>query len=169
MLRRLVLCRSQPAQNQTSTAFILVDGVNTGHVTPSQVPVTPGTHTLTVRKMGYLEVSDSFAVKSGEQQSRNVTLLESGSTPDIRVVPSGNGHRLFGNKISGVKLTVHTSPAGATVLINGQAVSKATPVDFALNPGSYVMEIQLSGYQTVHKTITVEPGKPLSFDESLHP
>jgi serine/threonine protein kinase len=151
-----------------STAFILIDGVNTGHVTPSQVPVSAGSHTLTLRKMGYLETSDAFTVKSGEQQSRNVTLLESGSTPDIRVVPSGNGHKLFGNKINGVKITVHTTPAGATVLINGQTVQKSTPVDFALNPGSYVMEIQLSGYQTLRKTITVEPGKPLALDESLH-
>jgi hypothetical protein len=151
-----------------STAYILIDGVSTGHVTPSQVPIAPGTHTLTLRKMGYLEASDTFSVKSGEQQSRNVTLLESGSTPDIRVVPSG-GHKLFGNKISGVKVTVRTTPAGASVLINGQSVPKITPVDFALNPGNYVMDIELTGYQSVRRTISVEAGKPLIFDESLHP
>ena len=57
---------------------------STGHVTPSQVPVAPGNHTLTLRKMGYLEASDMVSVSAGEQQSRNVALLEAGSTPDIR-------------------------------------------------------------------------------------
>ncbi|HEY3927792.1 MAG TPA: serine/threonine-protein kinase [Candidatus Koribacter sp.] len=150
-----------------STAYILIDGVSTGHVTPSQVPVAPGTHTVTLRRMGYLEATDSFTIHSGEQQSRSVTLLESGSTPDIKVTAPAGSHRLFGNKVNGVRVTVHTNPAGATVLINGQSVTKPTPVDFGLNAGNYVMEIRLDGYLTLRKTITVEDGKPLTLDENL--
>ncbi|ABF41683.1 serine/threonine protein kinase [Candidatus Koribacter versatilis Ellin345] len=150
-----------------STAYILVDGVNTGHVTPSQIPVAPGTHTVTLRKFGYLETSDSFTLKSGEQQSRNVTLLEAGSTPDIRVVQSSGVHKVFGNKVQGVRIAVHTNPPGATVYISGQQVGKATPVEFGLNPGGYAMEIQLAGHPTVKKNITVEAGKPLVLDETL--
>ena len=152
-----------------TAAYILIDGVSTGHVTPSQVPVAPGNHTLTLRKMGYLEASDMVSVSAGEQQSRNVALLEAGSTPDIRVVQTGKVRKLFGGKVTGTRLTVHTVPDGATVLINGQAVTRSTPVDFALNPGNYVMEIQLPGYQTVRKTVTVQDGTPLVYNETLHP
>lgn len=150
------------------SAFIIIDGTNTGRVTPSQVPIAPGLHTITLRKMGYLEANDSFSVQAGQQQSKNLNLLESGSTPDIRVVPTGK-LKFFSSKVSGTKVTVRTSPPGATVFINGQSVTKNTPVDFALNPGNYVMELHLNGYQTVQKTISVETGKPLAFDEPLHP
>jgi len=150
-----------------STAFILVDGVNTGHVTPSQVPVAPGTHTLTLRKFGYLETTDTFTVKSGEQQSRNVALLESGSTPDIKVVQNSGVHKFFGNKVQGVRVTVTTTPPGATVYISGQQVQKTTPVDFGLNPGNYTLEIQMAGHTSIRKTITVEAGKPLALNETL--
>lgn len=153
-----------------STAYIVIDGVSTGHVTPSQVPVSPGTHTLTLRKLGYLEASDTFSVKSGEQQSRNVTLLEAGSTPDIRVAQTSGVRKMFGgNKVTGVRLTVRTTPPGATVVIDGQMVPRTTPVDFGLNPGSYVMEIQLQGYHMLRKTITVQEGSPLVFNETLQP
>ncbi len=152
-----------------TTAYILIDGVSTGHVTPSQVPVSPGTHTLTLRKMGYLEANDTITLSAGEQQSRNLPLLEAGSTPDIHVAQTGKVRKLFGGKSSGVHLTVHTEPAGATVLINGQTVGKSTPVDFGLNPGNYVIEIELTGYQTLRKNITVEDGSPLVLNETLHP
>lgn len=150
-------------------AYIVIDGVNTNHVTPAQVAVAPGTHSLTIRKLGYLEANESVTLRSNEQQSRNVSLLLAGSTPDIRVAQIGGIRKLFGNKLTGVRVAVRSNPAGATVSINGQAVPKNTPVDFGLNPGNYVMEVHLDGYQTVHKTITVEAGKPLSFDEALHP
>jgi serine/threonine protein kinase len=152
-----------------ANAYIVIDGASTGHVTPSQVQVAPGQHTVTLRKMGYLEASDSFNMRAGEQQSRNVSLLPAGSTPEIRVAQTGGLKKLFGNKVSGVRLSVRSNPAGATVLINGQAVGKSTPVEFGLNPGNYTLELQFPGYQAVHKTITVEEGKPLAFDESLHP
>lgn len=152
-----------------TAAYILVDGVSTGHVTPSQVPVAPGMHTVTLRKMGYLEANDTVTMAAGEQQSRNLSLLEAGSTPDIHIAQTGKVRKLFGGKVSGVRLSVHTAPAGATVLINGQAVTKSTPVDFGLNPGNYVMEIQLEGFQTLRKTITVQDGNPLVLNETLHP
>ena len=156
-------------QSNPTSAYILIDGVSTGHVTPSQVNVSPGSHTLTLRKMGYVDSSDSVSLKPGDQQSRSLTLLEAGSTSEIRVAQNNGVRKLFGNKVSGTRLSVHTNPAGATVVINGQTVTKSTPVDFGLNPGNYGMEIRLEGYQTLHKTITVEQGKPLTFDETLHP
>jgi serine/threonine protein kinase len=150
-----------------TTAYILIDGVSTGHVTPSQVSVAPGNHTITLRRMGYLDATDSFTVKSGEQLSRTMALLEAGSTSEIKVAQTTGVRKIFGNKVSGVRLTVKTNPPGASVLINGQTVVKSTPVDFGLNPGNYVMEIQLMGYQSIRRTISVQAGAPQSFDLTL--
>lgn len=145
----------------------MIDGNDTGRMTPSQVTIAPGAHTLILRKMGYLEATDAISVKPGEQQSRSLALLAAGSTPDIRVAQTSGVRKLFGNKVSGVRLAVRTNPPGATILINGQSVPKATPVDFGLNPGNYVMDVSLQGYKTIHKTVTVEAGKPLNLDLTL--
>jgi serine/threonine protein kinase len=150
-----------------SAAYIVIDGASTGHMTPAQISVAPGNHTLTLRKMGYLDATDAISVKAGEQQSRSLSLLTAGSTPEIRVAQTSGVRKLFGSKVSGVRLAVRTNPPGANVVINGQSVPKTTPVEFGLNPGSYEMEVSLQGYQGIRKIITVEAGKPLNFDLNL--
>jgi hypothetical protein len=40
-------------------------------------------------------------------------------------------------------------------------------VEFYLNPGTYVVDITLSGYKSVEKVIEVEKGARLPVDETL--
>jgi PEGA domain len=48
-------------------------------------------------------------------------------------------------------------------------LDKLSPVEFYLNPGTYVVDITLTGYKDVHRVINVERGGKLAIDEALEP
>ena len=65
-------------------------------------------------------------------------------------------------------VTVHTSPKGAQIVINGVlAQGKTSPMRLGLDPGNYDVVLQLEGYKPLHKTVTIEKGTPLELDETL--
>ncbi|MCI0356452.1 MAG: PEGA domain-containing protein [Acidobacteria bacterium] len=152
---------SDPAE-----ATILLDGQATGKVTPAQLIVAKGAHTITVRKQGYLDASSTLDLAPGQSAQFAPTLKLTGSTQDIKTAGGIGG--LFGGapKDAG-RVTVRTNPKGAQVLVNGQPVKKTTPVDFFLNPGNYEITIALAGHKPVKKIITVEKGGKLVLEETL--
>jgi hypothetical protein len=46
-------------------------------------------------------------------------------------------------------------------------LDKTSPVEFYLNPGTYVVDITLSGYKSAQKTINVEKGGKVAVEETL--
>jgi PEGA domain len=64
-------------------------------------------------------------------------------------------------------VSVKTQPKGAQVAINNRIVDKNSPVELYLDPGTYVVDITLSGFQNVHRVITVEKSSKVVIDESL--
>jgi hypothetical protein len=40
-------------------------------------------------------------------------------------------------------------------------------VEFYLNPGTYVVDITMSGYQKLHRVIEVQKGNKVAIDETL--
>jgi hypothetical protein len=53
------------------------------------------------------------------------------------------------------------------VAINKRVLDKASPVEFYLNPGTYILDVTLSGYANIHRVINVERGGKLAIDETL--
>ena len=53
-------------------------------------------------------------------------------------------------------VSIKTQPKGAQVAVNDRIVDKFSPVDFYLNPGTYVIDIAMSGQNPVHRVIDVE-------------
>ena len=64
-------------------------------------------------------------------------------------------------------VSIHTQPKGAQVAVNQHLVEKFSPVDVMLDPGTYVLDITLTGFTPVHKVITVEKGGRFVLDEVL--
>ncbi len=146
-------------------ASILVDGRNTGKVTPAQLAIPSGQHAVGLKTEGYLEFNSTVTIADGQSTSVSATLVPLGRTSDIKLKKGG----LFGgrgNKDMGT-VTVRTNPAGAMILVNGQSAPKATPVEFSLNPGGYELQIQLMGYKTAKRNIVVEAGAKNSVDVQL--
>ncbi len=155
--------------SQPAGAAIYIDGKASGHVTPAQITVDKGSHTILVRLDGYLDETTTADFVPGQSFRFAPTLKVLGITDDIRT--GGKFKRLLGGESSAGmgKVTVKTQPKGAQVTVNRRMVDKATPVDFMLNPGNYIIDITLSGYKPVHRVITVEKGSKLELSETLQP
>jgi hypothetical protein len=152
--------------SEPAGATILLDGQNTGKVTPADLIVAKGSHSVTVRKQGYLDATNSMELAPGQSAQFAPALKLTGSTQEIKTA-GGLGGILGGAPKDSGRVTVRTNPKGAQVLVNGQPVKKNTPVEFFLNPGSYEITLTHPAHKSVKKIITVEKGGKLTIDETL--
>jgi eukaryotic-like serine/threonine-protein kinase len=155
--------------SQPSGAAVFLDGKDTGRSSPAQFSVDkPGSHTVLLKKSGYLEETVTANLQPGQVFHFAPTLKALGSTDDIKI-GSGKFKKLFGGgDISGMgAVSVKTQPKGAQVAVNNRIVDKFSPVEFHLNPGTYVVDITMSGYKSIHRVIEVEKGGKIAIDEAL--
>ncbi len=139
-----------------------------GELLRSQIPVDkPGSHTFLVRKQGYLEETSTANLQAGQIFHFAPSLKALGSTDDIKV--GGKFKKLFGGgDTAGMgSLSIKTQPKGAQVAINNRIMDKFSPVDLYLNPGTYVVDITMSGYKRIHRVVEVQKGGKIAMDEIL--
>jgi serine/threonine protein kinase len=149
-------------------AAVFVDGKDTGRVTPAQISVDkPGHHTLLVRKQNYLDETITANLQAGQTFRFAPTLRALGFTQEIKT--AGKFKKMFGGGGGGDMGTVSikTQPKGAQIIVNRRVIDKASPVEFYLNPGAYLIDITLSGYRPIHRAISVEKGNKVTLDETL--
>jgi serine/threonine protein kinase len=158
----LVVVNSTPAG-----AEIVVDGKNTGHLTPAQFAVEKGSHTVVVRKSGYLEESTTADLGPGQNFQFAPALRALGNADDIRSV--GKFKKMFGkggDSAAGMgALSIRTQPKGAQITINQHMLDKTSPVEVTLGPGNYVLDMTLTGFKPIHKVISVDKGGKAVVDE----
>jgi serine/threonine protein kinase len=148
-------------------ANIFVDGKNTGKLTPAQVSVDKGQHTVLVRKSGFIDDTTNAQFVLGQTVSFSPELRPLGNVDDIKTV--GKMKKLFGGKeAQGMgTVSIKTQPKGAQVAVNQHMLEKESPVDFMLDPGNYIIDITMSGYAPIHKVITVDRGGKAVIDEAM--
>ncbi len=160
----LVVLNSTPAG-----ANITIDGKPTGRVTPAQFAVEKGSHTVLLRKQGYLDETVTADLGPAQNFQYAPTLRALGNTEDMRTV--GKFSRLFGRGESTTadtgSIIIRTMPRGAQVAINQQVLDKTSPVGVVLGPGNYIVDITLTGFKPVHKVVSVEKGGKTPIDEIL--
>jgi hypothetical protein len=151
---------------------ILIDGKDSGRLTPSQFVLDrPGAHTVVVRRSGYLDETSSINIERGQSGNVNVTLKPLGNTDDIRAA-GGKFKKVFGRGGDDANMgivSVKTQPKGAQIMVNNRVLDKNAPFDFYLNPGTYVIDITMSGYRRVHRVISVESKERVAIEETLIP
>jgi serine/threonine protein kinase len=151
-------------------ANIYVDGRDSGAKTPGQVSVDKGQHTILVRKAGYLDETMSTQFVLGQTFNFSPTLRPLGNIDSMHTV--GKMSKLFGGKgaqAGQATVSIRTQPKGAQVAINQHLMEKNSPMDVALDPGNYVIDITMTGYAPVHKVVTAQQGEKLVVDEVLQP
>ena len=148
-------------------ANVYVDGKDTGKLTPAQVSVEKGQHSILVRKQGFLDETTSAQFALSQTVTFSPTLRALGNVDDLRTVNKIS--KLFGGKEEKSMGTVfvRTQPKGAQVAVNQHMVGKNSPVDFMLDPGNYIVDITLTGYTPIHKVITVDRGGKAVIDEVM--
>ena len=158
----LVVATAEP-----SGAQILIDGHDTGRVTPSQISVDkPGNHTILIKKQGYLDETTTVNLEPGQSFRFAPSLRQLGSTEEIKT--TGKLKKLFGGAPDGMgAVTIKTQPKGAQISVNRRVLDKNSPAEFYLNPGTYVVDITLTGYKSVQRVVQVDKGGKLALDEVL--
>jgi eukaryotic-like serine/threonine-protein kinase len=150
-------------------AEITIDGKPTGRVTPAQFAVEKGSHTVLLRKHGYLDETTTADLGPAQNFQFAPTLRALGNTEDMR--PLGGLNRLFGRGGEGAagmgSIVIRTQPKGAQVAINQQVLEKTSPLGVAVGPGNYIVDITLTGFKPIHKVISVERGNRTAIDEIL--
>jgi hypothetical protein len=152
-------------------AVIVVDGKDTGKLTPSQFALsTPGAHTVTLRRYGYLEAGNSVNVEAGQTASLNLALTALGSTEEIHAA-GGKFNKVFkkGDASGMGTVSIKTQPKGAQIMVNNRVLDKTTPFDFYLNPGTYVIDVTMSGYRPIHRVVSLQEGEKMAIQETLSP
>ena len=150
-------------------AAIWMDGRDTGRVTPAQISVDkPGNHSFVFKKQGYLDESATTNLQVGQTFRLSPTLRALGNTDDIKI--GGKFKKMFGgsNTAGMGTVSVKTQPKGAQVAINNRILDKFSPVELYLDPGTYIVDITLSGFKSVHRVINVEKNGKVSIEESLN-
>lgn len=148
-------------------ALIVIDGHETGKITPAQVNVPNGTHQIALRKDGYFEFTGSALAQNGQTVAVNGALQQAGRTDQIQTV--GKLSKMFkgsGGQEMG-RVRVKTRPKGAYILVNGKPAPDASPSEFLLNPGTYDITMQLLGYKDLKRRIRVDEGRRVELDEVL--
>jgi len=148
-------------------ASIIIDGRDTGKTTPARLIVGQGNHSLAVRKAGYMDASASMALNPGETFQFQPTLKQLGNADDIKQV--GKFKKLIGRggQENTARVTVHTFPKGAQIMFNSRMMDRTSPAEFFLGPGTYEVTLSLTGYRTVHKTISVESNGRMEVNETM--
>jgi eukaryotic-like serine/threonine-protein kinase len=150
-------------------ASIYVDGHDVGTKTPAQVSVAKGQHLVLVRLSGYLDETMNGQFTLGQSYNFAPALRALGNVDSIKTV--GKMSKFFGGKgdPNQATLSIRTQPKGAQITLNQRMLDKGSPVDVALDPGNYVIDITMTGYTPVHKVISAEKKGKLVIDEVLQP
>jgi serine/threonine protein kinase len=163
-MNALIVANSTPAGAQ-----IMIDGKPTGRVTPAQFAIEKGSHTILLRKQGFLDETVTADLAPAQNFQYSPALRVLGNTEDIRTV--GKFNKLFGHggdSTAGMgSISIHTQPKGAQVAINQRILDKLAPLDVMLGPGNYVVDITLTGFKPVHKVVAVDKGGKVAIDEIL--
>jgi len=151
-------------------ADVTLDGKPTRLVTPTRFAVEKGSHTILLRKQGYLDETVTADLGPAQNFQYSPALRALGNAEDIRTV--GKFNKLFGqhggDSTAGMgAISIHTQPKGAQVAINQRVLDKISPVDVMLGPGNYVVDITLTGFKPVHKVVSVDRGGKAAIDEIL--
>jgi len=150
-------------------AEVVLDGKSTGRLTPAQFAVEKGSHTVLLRKQGYLEETVTADLGPGQNFQYSPALRALGNAEDIRTV--GKFNKLFGrggDSTAGMgAISIHTQPKGAQIAINQRVLDKLSPVDVMLGPGNYIVDVTLTGFKPIHKVVSVDKGSKVAVDEIL--
>jgi hypothetical protein len=138
-----------------SGAAVYVDTNYQGSTTPGSpldvVALSPGTHTVVLKKSGYQDYTTTSNIRAGQTAQVSVTL-----------VPSGQ-------PASTASLQVTSDPSGAEVLINN-AYMGITPLTAQnVQPGSSTVTITLAGYNPYTSTMQISAGQALQINAALAP
>lgn len=160
------------ANSTPQGASIEVDGKDTGMITPAEIVLDKGSHTVLLRKAGFKDVFETETLAEGQTWNFNPVLLQ--PTTEMRQSNrQGFWRKMLGNPFSdavpegkGV-VHIHTIPEGATIQVGDQIAPRKTNVMWPVDPGTYEIVLKMDGYKPVHRIVRVVRGRDVFINETL--
>jgi hypothetical protein len=136
-------------------AAVYVDGNYQGTTVTSHtidvLGLSPGAHTVLLKKTGYQDFITSSVIQRGQISQVSATLSPTGQPA------------------SSASIQVTSDPAGADVYINNAYVG-ITPLTLQnIQTGSSAVTVSLQGYQSYTTTVQVNPGQAVLVNAALSP
>jgi serine/threonine-protein kinase len=153
--------------SQPAGASVIVDGKDSGRVTPAQMVLSQGKHTLTLRKAGFLEGSKAVELSAGESYRYAPALIALGDAQEVKSV--GRFGKIFGRGKEMGRVQIKVRPKGAFIEVNQRVMDKTAPAEFLFPPGHYEVKVTLSGYKPLRRVINVAEGSTIVIEETLQP
>ena len=126
-------------------------GITSPGNTLDVLSLSPGTHTVVVKKSGYQDYTTTTNIRAGQTAQVSVTLVPSGQ-------PSTTA-----------SIEITSDPSGADVLINNIYIGITPLTAQNVQPGSKTVTISLSGYNSYTSTLQVSAGQALQVNAALSP
>ncbi len=127
-------------------ARLFVDERDLGLITGQAVLVTPGDHKISIRRLGYADLSIKVKFDKGERQELDVEL----------------------EPVSGV-LTIQANVPAADVVVDGRPMGKAPIRELLLTPGTHEVRVAKQGYLTDVAKLSIRAGKDYTLNSLLKP
>ena len=127
-----------------SGATVHIDGRYAGKAPLKSILLTAGTHRLVVTHSDYARIEQEITVVGGKSLRLRLTLqAQTGS------------------------LTVTSTPAGASVMIDGKRWGKTPLKEIKLPVGTHTVLVKTKGYKSSRKRITISPQRKENIDVVL--
>ena len=131
-------------KSEPSIAVVLIDGEEVGTTPLIIADPTPGIHNVEVKMSGFETWSESVKIETGKEATLTAVL-------QLKPGP----------------VTINSVPSDATILINGKEIG-TTPVNITdPDPGAYLVEVRMDGYETWNESIDIKPGKEITITADL--
>jgi serine/threonine protein kinase len=137
--------------SQPPGADVFINGAKQSGQTPVTLPLAAGQYNLVLRLQGYEPYAGSVQVKENKQTEVAVTLNER----------SSNGHVAWAQ--------VHSNPAGAEILVDGESTGKFTPARIELLTGIHTITLRLEGYKVEKRPVQASEGGTVPVEATLRP
>ncbi|WP_319579469.1 PEGA domain-containing protein [uncultured Methanospirillum sp.] len=132
-----------------SGAVIFVDQVDTGFQTPQSISgLTPGIHTILLKKDLYKDWTDTVSIKARETTQVSATMMSGGYNGSI---------------------FIYSTPSGAEISLDGKNTQYQTAKKISGIPaGSHTLGLHTEGYANWSETITVKKGVTTTVSAKLY-
>ncbi|MEM1986162.1 MAG: PEGA domain-containing protein [Nitrososphaeria archaeon] len=138
-------------------ARIYLNNKDTEKVTPCVFELNPGDYIVSVSLEGYKTESSFITVVEGKENTLFFELKKEAPQELPKELPKEAPKEA--PKVEKAIININSKPLGAVIYVNNSYIGRMTPATIELDPGKYVISVELEGYNRAEKEISIEAGK----------
>jgi hypothetical protein len=136
-------------------ATVLINGQEVGRTPYQNAQLLPGEYPVELALAGYDSLRETVTVIRNQTKAISLKLVYSRQEGNMTIIKDKTNaiDPKLGYSFGGCRIT--STPAGATVLINGQEVGRTPYQNAQLLPGEYDVQLALADHDSLKETVTI--------------